>query len=208
MAGQTIEGEIIRELKLDIDTRYASILVTPKPNEVNDANFPRNLHNAAELFLRVGMVENAQRVKETTDLLLDMYGDNPDGRTNFRIGQGCVCWVCGYCGLPKNSTSDSFSSSTSAKSTKKKKDKKKNGPPGPCGRCGETEQINYLRVIRKGLDGKVDDLPWIQAPPLSEEDRRKKDDADKAAKRAEIEANVRKALEERMKADALAKAEN
>ena len=101
MAGQTIEGEVVREITLAIDTRYASIVVVPKSDEVNDANMPRNLHNAAELFLRVGMVENAERVKENTGRMLDMYSDNPDGKTNVKIGQGCVCWSCGFCGLPK-----------------------------------------------------------------------------------------------------------
>ena len=36
-----------------------------------------HLHNAAELFLKVGMVENAQRVKATTDKVLTIYAANP-----------------------------------------------------------------------------------------------------------------------------------
>ena len=40
MAGQTIEGDLIREIELKIDKRYASILVVPKADEVGDANMP------------------------------------------------------------------------------------------------------------------------------------------------------------------------
>jgi hypothetical protein len=193
MAGQTIDGEIVREITLAIDTRYASIVVHPKSDEVNDANMPRNLHNAAELFLRVGMVDNAERVKETTGRMLDMYQCNPDGRTNVKIGQGCVCWSCGFCGLPKGG-----GESSAAPSPGGKKNKLPKTPPGPCGNCGETEQINYVRVTRKGMD----DLPWIEAPPLTEEEKKKKKDAELAAKRKEVEEGVKKALEARKKAEA------
>lgn len=204
MAGQTIEGDIVREVTLGIDTRYATILVVPKSDELNDAKMPRNLHNAAELFLRVGMVENAQRVKETTDLLLDIYATNPDGKTNFLIGKGCVCWSCGHCGLGKKNgvtvTSGSGDGGGASACSSGDEDAQRL-PPGPCGKCGETEQINHLRVTRKGLDGKLNDIPWIEAPPLSEEEREKKKNAEIAAKRAEVEANVRKAMAERMAAE-------
>jgi len=197
MAGQTFEGEVVRQIELKIDTRYATILVEPKADEVNDANIPRNLHNAAELFLRVGMVENAERVKETTDALLEMYAIDPDGKTNVRIGNGCVCWNCGHCGLAKDANGEYKNNNMNSK-------KSKRVPPGPCGRCGEVDQVNYLRVTRKGLDGKVTDLPWIEAPPMSEKEKQKKKEAELEAKRKEIEANVKKALEERAKASAAA----
>ena len=133
------------------------------------------------------MVENAQRVKETTDKLLDIYATNPDGKTNVLIGKGCICWKCGHCGLSKDS--------------QRSKDDSK-VPPGPCNNCGETEQINFLKVTRKdALDGKVNNLPWIEAPPMSEEEKQKKRDAETAAKRAEVEAEVKKALEERTAAE-------
>eukprot|EP00563_Minutocellus_polymorphus_P010612 CAMPEP_0181071566 /NCGR_PEP_ID=MMETSP1070-20121207/28108_1 /TAXON_ID=265543 /ORGANISM="Minutocellus polymorphus, Strain NH13" /LENGTH=199 /DNA_ID=CAMNT_0023152567 /DNA_START=15 /DNA_END=614 /DNA_ORIENTATION=+ len=193
MAGQTIEGEIVREITLAIDTRYASIVVVPKPDEVNDSNMPRNLHNAAELFLRVGMVENAERVKDTTGRMLDMYADNPDGTTNVKIGQGCVCWTCGFCGLPKGGGDSKVAPPSSAAG---KKNKIPKTSPGPCGNCGETDQTNYVRVTRKGMD----DLPWIEAPPLTEEERKKKKDAELAAKRKEVEEQVKRALQERQKA--------
>ena len=144
------------------------------------------MHNAAELFLKVGMVENAERVKETTDKLLDIYATNPDGKTNVLIGKGCVCWSCGHCGLSKDS--------------ERSKDDSK-VPPGPCNKCGETEQINFLNVMRKDvLTGKTNNLPWIEAPPMSEEEKKKKRDAKISAKRAEVEAGVKEALEERMRA--------
>jgi len=199
MAGETFEGEVVREIHLKIDTRYATILITPKPDEINDTNMPRNLHNAAELFLRAGLVENAQRVKETTDALFDIYANNPDGKTNVRIGNGCVCWSCGHCGLPKDSNGEYTTNSSNLADKKKSK-----VLPGPCGQCGEVDQVNYLVVTRKDEFTKkgVTNLPWIETPPLSEEEKKKKKEAALEAKRKEIEANVKKALEERAKADA------
>ena len=193
MAGQTTEGEVVRETTLAIDTRCASIVVVPKSDEVNDANVPRNLHNAAELFLGVGVVENAERVKDNTGRMLDMCSDNPDGKTNVKIGQGCVCWSCGFCGLPKGGGESKVAPGG-------KKNNMPKTPPGPCGNCGETDQINYVRVTRKGMD----DLPWIEAPPLTEEEKKKKKDAELAAKRREVEEQVKKALEDRKKAEASA----
>ena len=90
-----IEGEVVREVHLKISPQYASVQVIAKAEEKNDNNFPHNLHNAAELFLRVGMVENAERLRVTTDSMMDIYASNPDGKTGMRIGKGCVCWSCG-----------------------------------------------------------------------------------------------------------------
>ena len=119
--------------------------------------------------------------------------DNPDGKTNVKIGQGCVCWSCGFCGLPKGGGESKVAPGG-------KKNKMPKTPPGPCGNCGETDQINYVRVTRKGMD----DLPWIEAPPLTEEEKKKKKDAELAAKRREVEEQVKKALEDRKKAEASA----
>ena len=75
MANQEVSGELLREIELKIDIRSASILVVPKKDEINDTNMPRNLHNAAELFLRVGMVDAAESVKKNVSDLLDIYSN-------------------------------------------------------------------------------------------------------------------------------------
>jgi hypothetical protein len=195
MAGQEVSGELLREIELKIDLRAASILVIPKSDEVNDANMPRNLHNAAELFLRVGMVESAESVKRNVASLLDIYANNPDGKSNFLVGRGCVCWACGFCGLPKNGTNQQSSSSITDDDLNKI-------PPGPCSKCGEKEQVNWLRVTKPSdatNSKKKEELPWIEAPPLSEEEMKKKKEAQLAAKRKEVEEQVKRALEERAK---------
>ena len=79
-AGQEISGEVLREVELKIDIRSATILVIPKSDEIQDKNMPRNLHNAAELFLRVGMVDAAENVKRNVADLLDIYSNDPDGK--------------------------------------------------------------------------------------------------------------------------------
>jgi hypothetical protein len=53
---------------LKIESRYAEIKVLPNDaQEGKDANFPRNLHSAAELFLRVGIAQNAMCLQRATE---------------------------------------------------------------------------------------------------------------------------------------------
>lgn len=194
MAGQEVSGEVVREIELKIDIRAASILVVPKSDEINDANMPRNLHNAAELFLRVGMVDAAESVKKNVTELLDVYANNPDGKSNFHVGRGCVCWSCGHCGIPNNSKEGNNITDDVYKI-----------PPAPCGKCGEKEQVNWLKVTKPttdtttSLNNKEKEIPWIEAPSLSEEELKKKKEAQLLAKRKEIEEQVKRALEERTK---------
>lgn len=200
------EGDIIREVHLKISPQYASFNVVPKQGEENDGNFPRNLHNAAELFLRVGMVVHAEKLKECTDATIYLYAENPDGKTGVRIGKACVCWNCGYCGLPKGTEFSKQNDSRSqlearTRTIKKKKNKKKENttPPGPCWSCNESDQINWIQVTQK-KDKKIIEVPWIENAPLTAEEVRKKKDAELATKRADVEANVKKSLEERIAA--------
>jgi hypothetical protein len=125
-------------LRLEISSKYSSISVVPNGDEGNDPNFPRNLHNAAELFLKLGMVPNAGMLKNTTDKVLEMYEKDPT--TSVKLGQGCVCWQCGFCGIPKD-----YDESRKT--------------PGPCFNCNEENQINWVAIKRP--DGSS--TPWIEA---------------------------------------------
>lgn len=177
MAEQSEKEEIVREVHLKISPQYASVAVVPKDGEKRDTNFPHNLHNAAELFLRVGLVENAEKLQVTTDKMMNIYAENPDGKSGLNIGDACVCWSCGHCGIPKDY----------------KKEDKKNKLPGPCLDCGEKEQVNWLRITQK-KGNEIVEMPWIEMAPLSEEQNQKKKDAEIAAKRAEVEARVKQAI--------------
>mmetsp|Transcript_16265 Transcript_16265/g.30699 ORF Transcript_16265/g.30699 Transcript_16265/m.30699 type:complete len:198 (-) Transcript_16265:146-739(-) len=197
MAGETFEGDVLQEIELKIDIRTASMLVIPKSDEINDSNMPRNLHNAAELFLRAGMVDAARNVKEATSKLLDMYASDPDGKTNVNVGRACVCWSCGHCGVPKGNNNNKNSISDDVRKV----------PPGPCSKCGEKDQINWIKVYnpteneiknKKKNKKKKEELPWIEAPELSEEEKKKKEEAQLAAKRKEVEEQVKRALAERV----------
>mmetsp|Transcript_22410 Transcript_22410/g.27385 ORF Transcript_22410/g.27385 Transcript_22410/m.27385 type:complete len:108 (+) Transcript_22410:43-366(+) len=84
-----------------------------------------------------------------------------------------------------------------AKTNKKKtKGNKKLPEPGPCHNCNETDQVNWLRVTQK-QNNALKVMPWIETVPLTAEEAKKKRDAELAAKKAEVEARVRKAIEER-----------
>ena len=146
-------------------------MVPSSAAEGQEANFPRNLHNAAELFLRCGLVDNAQKLTETTNAMFKILASDPDGAAHS-LGRGAVCWSCGYCGLAKDPEA----------------------PKPLCGSCG-SDDANFLRV----LADKKQEVPWIQAKTLTPEEAAQRKQAEVAAKRAEVEANVKKALAERSK---------
>eukprot|EP00980_Cylindrotheca_fusiformis_P030240 scaffold24593_cov176-Cylindrotheca_fusiformis.AAC.3 len=166
------QGDVLR---LEVSPKYATIGVIPNGDEGKDANFPRNLHNAAELFLKLGMVPNAVKLKDATDKLLKMYESEP--KTSVTLGKGCVCWSCGHCGIPRD-----YDESRKT--------------PGPCFKCSETNQINW--VVIKSPDGSI--LPWIEASAMTAEQAeqmKRKEKEELAARRAAVEARVAAALKER-----------
>lgn len=172
MADTIKQGDILR---LEVSPKYAGITVVPNGDEGNDQNFPRNLHNAAELFLRLGMVPNAVKLKTATDKLLAMYEGPP--KDSIRMGQACVCWSCGHVGIPKDYDEGRKT-------------------PGPCSNCSETNQINW--VIIKRPDGST--LPWMEASAMSTKQEKKmkeKQEEELAARRAAVEAQVAVALKQR-----------
>lgn len=62
MAAQE-ETREVREVHLKVDTRFALIKVVGEEGQAErDKNMPRNLHNAAELFLRCGLVQRPRTV--------------------------------------------------------------------------------------------------------------------------------------------------
>ena len=187
MADQIQQGDVLR---LEISPKYATIRTVPKPTEAQDANFPRNLHNAAELFLKCGLVPNAVKLKDATDEMMSLYSSDPDGRRGVRLGRACVCWSCGHVGIPTDYTEEQRD-------------------PGPCASCNETDQVNWVRVMSsatgetKNKNG-AEDLPWIEVAPMTEEQAKQMEEEkqkDLAARRAAVEENVRKALEERASAE-------
>ena len=162
----------VRDVHLKVDTRFANVkVVGEEGQEARDKNMPRNLHNAAELFLRCGLVANAEKLQETTNAMFKILASDPDGAAHS-LGRGAVCWSCGYCGLAKDPEA----------------------PKPLCGSCG-SDDANWLRV----LADKKQEVPWIQAKTLTPEEAAQRKQAEVAAKRAEVEANVRKALDERSK---------
>eukprot|EP00658_Telonema_sp_P-2_P017314 TRINITY_DN1670_c0_g1_i1.p2 TRINITY_DN1670_c0_g1~~TRINITY_DN1670_c0_g1_i1.p2 ORF type:complete len:148 (-),score=24.79 TRINITY_DN1670_c0_g1_i1:331-774(-) len=142
MAGA--EGEMREVCELKVTKEYANIKVEPNAGEASDSNFPRNLHNAAELFLRVGLVEHAQRLQTCTSALFQVLGEGPDGSATHAIGRACVCWGCGHVGLPANRAECSDAGAS---------------PAGKCGHCCSDEQTNFVRITQPG---STDVLPWIE----------------------------------------------
>jgi FK506-binding protein 1 len=136
---------------LKFDSRFAMFKVEPKDDgEGLSPNFPRSLHNAAELFVHLGHTDSAARLHACVARMLETLEAGPDGKSGQKLGRACVCWGCGHVGLPSNSAQCNEAGGS--------------GPAGICGRCGDDAQSNFIKCVQK--DGKL--LPWIEgAPPLA-----------------------------------------
>jgi hypothetical protein len=144
---------------LKVDARYAQIKVLPNDSqEGKDTNFPRNLHNAAELFLRVGLAQNAMALQRATEKVFKIYSAGPDGRTTQSMGRACVCWDCGHVGLPKNAED----------CTKGPK------PAGVCNKCEQNGQTNFVKMTQPTSGSG--ELPWMELKALAPEDSPAADD--------------------------------
>ena len=143
---------------MEVSPKYATIQIQPNGTEGQDANFPRNLHNAVELFLKCGLVPNAVRLKECTDKLLDIYSKDPT--KSIKVGRACICWKCGHCGIPKDSEKQ------------------------VCLHCQESNQVNWVRVLHP--NGDQQELPWIERADLTEEEKKAELAAKRAAVEARV----------------------
>ena len=152
---------------IQFDARFATFKIDHNDeSERRAANFPRSLHNAAELFIHLGHSECAARLHQCVMRHLQTLAAGPDGRSAQRLGRACICWSCGHVGLPRNSAS------CSDKGPK---------PAGVCDGCGDDSQTNFVRCVQEGQS-----LPWIEAPPpLTPEQAAKADEAKQAAIQAE-----------------------
>lgn len=129
---------------LSFSPKLAAIKVTPNDEQENkDSNFPRNLHNASEIFLMTGNVESARALYESTQGVLDVLENGPDGKSTMRLGRATICWGCGYAGIPQNADEC---------------DKVSTEIAGVCGGCGNNGETNFLRIVAEG--GK--EVPWME----------------------------------------------
>eukprot|EP00793_Prasinoderma_coloniale_P000979 PRCOL_00007069-RA len=75
----------------------ARIKVVPNSaDEEREANFPRNLHNAAELFLRAGLAECARACIGSANALFAVLKDGPDGKQSHSVGRAAICWQTNF----------------------------------------------------------------------------------------------------------------
>jgi len=146
------------KVQLEFDATYANFKVERKPDEIGDKNFPGSLHNVAELFGSLRMVAHLRNLHKCVEQFKTILKEGPDGKQTNGMGQAIVCFNCGFVALPKG------------------------GDVGmECANCGEKEQTN--KVVCKQKDHSI--VPWIEnrAKPMSEEERRKKIEADVAMAR-------------------------
>ena len=128
-----------------IKPSFANIKVEPKEEEKNESRFPRNLHNACELFVMTNQHGSALRASACINKYLDLLASNPDGTSKNNIGRACVCWLCGYVGIPKNINEIP------------EKDGYTNIMP-ICKKCNSSQQTNFI----KPLDKNNKEIPFME----------------------------------------------
>ncbi|GMH90833.1 hypothetical protein TrST_g3887 [Triparma strigata] len=135
---------------LSFSPKLASIKVTPNdPVENTDKNFPRNLHNASEIFLLTGNVLSARTLSSSTTEIIKLLENGPDGKSTMKLGRAVICWECGYAGIPKNADMC---------------DKVAVDIKGVCWNCGRDGETNFLKIVGgEGGEGKeVEEVPWME----------------------------------------------
>ncbi|GMI57786.1 hypothetical protein ScalyP_jg10310 [Parmales sp. scaly parma] len=136
---------------LSFDPLLATFKVVPNKGEENDTNIPKSLHNAAELFLRAGLVDSAKNLKSSTDKVLSVLSEGPDGKSTHSLGRACICWICGFAGLPQNADKTHNTETT---------------PSGVCAHCNSNEQTNFIL----SLDSSKKPIPWMEFKSKGTED--------------------------------------
>ena len=152
-----------------VTSLFGSIKIEPNDEEEDaNSNFPRNLHNAAELFVVTGQTSAGARLAAATNAMLNIYSEISDGMTNYSMGRGCICWTCGHAGLPANR--DELSETDVGAAVYRSgraapRARKRAGPAPECGACESSSATNFLTVLRAtgGAPSKsATAIPWIQ----------------------------------------------
>eukprot|EP00943_MAST-04B_sp_MAST-4B-sp1_P009845 g9845.t1 len=145
----TVANDLQERLKTAVSTEikpsFANIKVEPKKEEENEVRFPRNLHNACELFVMTNQHGSALRCSSSINKYLDLLAANPDGTSKNNIGRACICWVCGHLGIPANANEmpESGYSNIMPK----------------CKQCNSSEQTNFIKIPRNGKN-RWFSVPW------------------------------------------------
>lgn len=184
-----LDGAVVEVL----DPRLPSIHVEPNAGEENDSNIPRNLHNAAELFLKTGNVSAAQQMQRCALVFFALVEGRCKSETTV-TGRACICWLCGHCGLERQAPNAPVAPAQGARA---------------CNQCGESLQTNYVQVVL--ADGVI--IPWKEISGSSTSVLEVKGDAEisaptneeslaktREAKRAAIAASVEAAREAQQRA--------
>jgi hypothetical protein len=150
---------------VEFTSLFASIKIEPNDEEEDaNSNFPRNLHNAVELFVVTGQTSAGARLSSATSAMLKIYSE-PSDMTNYAMGRACVCWACGHAGLPANrdELSETDVGAAVYRSGRAAPPARKRAGPAPeCGACDSSSATNFLTVLRATGGGSATAIPWIQ----------------------------------------------
>ena len=150
---------------VEFTSLFASIKIEPNDEEEDaNSNFPRNLHNAVELFVVTGQTSAGARLSSATSAMLKIYSE-PSDMTNYAMGRACVCWACGHAGLPANrdELSETDVGAAVYRSGRAAPHARKSAGPAPeCGACDSSSATNFLTVLRATGGGSATAIPWIQ----------------------------------------------
>ena len=145
-------GETHIQMAID-SSQYHSIKIVPKPDEMNDLNFPPSLLAAMELFSKVQMLIQGRELQTSVETFCHLLESGPPVEA-VSMGMACICWSCGHAGLPANV--GEVTKKAPATATREMLSK---APIAVCSNCSGKEQTNLIRVTQP--DGSM--IPWIES---------------------------------------------
>ena len=173
------------EMAID-SSQYNSIKIIPKPDELNDKNFPPSLLAAMELFSKVKMLQQGRELQTSIETFCRLLESGPPVEA-ISMGVACICWECGHCGLPVNVAE--VTKNAPATATREELSK---APIAICSKCSGDVQTNLIRVTQP--NGSM--IPWIES----------KGEQKKKAEEAREKMIVKEKLKEKEEMDGLKKA--
>jgi hypothetical protein len=122
---------------VSVPQTFALFKIIPKASEVNDANMPRTAFDAVSLFYATGNSIAGERCNDCLTSTLNILAAGPDGKTEIKIGNPCICWECGFVGIPVKQIEEEIFE---------------------CSHCKSSAQTNLVQGVQP--DGSS--IPWIE----------------------------------------------
>lgn len=142
IAARVRAAQELQKAGLDkLEPRLLSMQVRPNAGEEAHPAFPKTLHSALELLVKVKHLDQARQLQQCTKAYLGILDEGPQAAG--ASGQGYVCFDCGYAGIV---------------SEEGQRAKSADGKACTCVKCGDDSHTNFVQLV---LPGGME-LPWME----------------------------------------------